>query len=162
LDYEVFDVLSATGFDAQGRKAPLPSVVRTGLRPIPDLPGLLQRLARTRRLVSERQGETAPDRGMSARRYFCRWSTPNEAPVSHSLRQLSVQARCTNRDLSLFLIGGGKGSSFTLEAGIPLNGVRAIAGPSRPYTALREGGVAWRLINLLSLELSLACWTPMR
>jgi len=27
-----------------------------------------------------------------------------------------------------------------------------VAGPSRPYSALREGGVAWRLINLLSLN----------
>ena len=31
-------------------------------------------------------------------------------------------------------------------------GARAVAGPSRPHSALREGGVAWRLINLLSLN----------
>ena len=33
-----------------------------------------------------------------------------------------------------------------------MSSVRTMAGPSRPYSALREGGVAWRLINLLSLN----------
>jgi type VI secretion system protein ImpG len=35
---------------------------------------------------------------------------------------------------------------------VPVDGVRVVAGPSRPYSALREGGVAWRLLNLLSLN----------
>ena len=39
-----------------------------------------------------------------------------------------------------------------LDAGVPLQSVRLVNGPSRPTSALRDGGVAWRLLNLLSLN----------
>ena len=151
LDYEVFDVLSATGFDAQGterRFLPLfaPDYARSA-----HLPAYYS-VWREPRLVSEQARRNGPRSGYVGSEVFLSLVDIEDAPVSHSLRQLSVQTRCTNRDLPLFLIGGAKGSAFALEAGIPLNGVRALAGPSRPYTALREGGVAWRFINLLSLN----------
>jgi type VI secretion system protein ImpG len=151
LDYEVFDVRSATGFDAQGTERRFLPLFAPDYGRSPHLPAYYS-VWREPRLVSQQARRDGPRSGYVGSEVFLSLVDTEEAPVSHSLRQLSVQAWCTNRDLPLFLIGGGKGSSFTLEAGIPLNGVRAIAGPSRPYTALREGGVAWRFINLLSLN----------
>jgi type VI secretion system protein ImpG len=52
----------------------------------------------------------------------------------------------------LFLPLGGAAGDFTLEAGAPVSSIRALAGPTRPHSALREGPIAWRLLNLLSLN----------
>jgi type VI secretion system protein ImpG len=68
------------------------------------------------------------------------------------LLQVALQTRCTNRDLPLFMPSNGTQGNFSLDSGVPVDSVRVVAGPSRPHTALREGGVAWRLLNLLSLN----------
>jgi len=84
-----------------------------------------------------------------------------EAPYSVDLRQLSMQALCTNRDLPLLMpVGLGK-SDFTLNIAAPVASVRVISGPTRPAGALADGAVAWRAISHLSLNyLSLVNSTP--
>lgn len=77
---------------------------------------------------------------------------PEEAPFSNDLRQLAVTVQCTNRDLPIQMpLGIGK-SDFTLEDAAPLEAIRCIKGPSKPFSPLWEGAVAWRLINHLSLN----------
>jgi type VI secretion system protein ImpG len=151
LDYEVFDLLSATGFDAEGQERRFLPLFAPDHGQASRLPAYYS-LWREPRLGSEASRREGPRSGYIGSEVFLSLVDTEDAPIPHSLRQLGVEARCTNRDLALFLIAGGAGSSFTLEAGIPLDAVRTIAGPSRPYSALREGGVAWRLINLLSLN----------
>ena len=73
-----------------------------------------------------------------------------EAPYPVELQQLGVKALCTNRDLPLLI--GGPGTELTLEGTAPVKSVRVIKGPSRPLSAMREGNVAWRLVNQLSLN----------
>jgi type VI secretion system protein ImpG len=151
LDYEVYDVLSATGFDAQGQERRfLPLFAPEYGRPS-HLPAYYS-VWREPRLLSEKVRREGPRSGYIGSEVFLSLVDTEDAPVPHSLRQLSVQTRCTNRDLPLFVITGGEASSFEIEAGIPILSARSVAGPSRPYTTLREGGVAWRLINLLSLN----------
>jgi type VI secretion system protein ImpG len=78
----------------------------------------------------------------------------NEAPYSRNLKQIEVQALCTNRDLPL-LMSVGKGSTdFSPEFSAPVESIRCIRGPTRPRPSLahRQGEVAWRLINHLSLN----------
>jgi type VI secretion system protein ImpG len=151
LDYEVYDVLSAVGFDEQGQERRYLPLFATDHGPSTRL-GAYYSVWREPRLPSEQVRRDGPRSGYVGSEVFLSLVDPDEAPVPHGLRQLGVQTRCTNRDLPLFLMTGGSASPFTLEAGIPVGAVRAIAGPSRPYSALREGGVAWRLINLLSLN----------
>lgn len=64
--------------------------------------------------------------------------------------QVALDVLCTNRDLPLFLRGGD--APLTLDAGIALTEIRAVAGPSRPLPAPAESSAAWRLLNLLSLN----------
>jgi type VI secretion system protein ImpG len=64
--------------------------------------------------------------------------------------QVALDVLCTNRDLPLFLRGGN--APLTLDAGIALTDVRAVAGPSRPLPPPPESSAAWRLLNLLSLN----------
>jgi type VI secretion system protein ImpG len=68
------------------------------------------------------------------------------------LRQLSVQAFCTNRDLVLQMpIGAGK-SDFSLDVAAPVVSIRVVSGPSRPHAPLADGAISWRAINHLALN----------
>jgi len=75
-----------------------------------------------------------------------------EAAYRGSLRQLAVQVRCTNRDLPLFMPTGQAHGELILNASAPIEMIQVAAGPSRPQSAMREGGIAWRLLSLLSLN----------
>lgn len=75
-----------------------------------------------------------------------------QAPFSADLRQLSVQALCTNRDLVLHMPVGLGQSDFSLNIAAPVTSVRTISGPSRPYSAIADRAIAWRAISHLSLN----------
>jgi type VI secretion system protein ImpG len=104
------------------------------------------------RLLSETARRDGPRSGYVGSEVFVSLVDPNDAPWAGSLLQVAIQTRCTNRDMPLFMPSNGQQGEFTLDSGVPLSSVRVVAGPSRPHTALREGGVAWRLLNLLSLN----------
>jgi type VI secretion system protein ImpG len=83
---------------------------------------------------------------------------PMQAPYAGDLRQLSVEVLCTNRDLILL---PQTTIDFSLEVAAPVLTVRAISGPSRPYTPIADGAACWKAISLLSLNyLSLVNSTP--
>ena len=83
------------------------------------------------------------------------------APFDRDLRQLSVQALCTNRDLVLLMPVGSARGDLALDAAAPLAGIKVVAGPSRPFAPLVDGSIAWRAISHLSLNyLSLVDTTP--
>jgi type VI secretion system protein ImpG len=151
LDFEVYDVLSASGFDQHGQERRFLPLFAPDHGPSLHLPAYYS-VWREPRLLSEQARREGPRSGYIGSEVFLSLVDTEDAPVAHGLRQLGVQTRCTNRDLPVFLIAGGAAAAFTLEAGLPVGTARAIAGPSRPYSALREGGVAWRLLNLLSLN----------
>jgi len=48
-------------------------------------------------------------------------------------------------------LGLGK-TDFILDAVAPVSSIRAIKGPSRPYSPLADGAISWRLISQLSLN----------
>jgi type VI secretion system protein ImpG len=56
----------------------------------------------------------------------------------------------------------GTGSSdLSLDVAAPVTSIRVLSGPSRPYSPLADGAVAWRVISHLSLNyLSLTQSTP--
>jgi type VI secretion system protein ImpG len=92
-----------------------------------------------------------------------------QAPYSADLRQLSIKAICTNRDLTLQMTVGVGTSDLSLGIAAPVLSVKVLSGPSRPYSALVDSGmgargagaVAWRAISHLSLNyLSLVNATP--
>ena len=150
LDYEVYDVIGMNGYDEAGaerRFLPLYGPDRGQ----PGRTTAHYTIWREPRHLSEKARRDGPRSGYIGSEVFVSLVDPFEAPYAESLRQISVQTLCTNRDLSVFLPTGGS-AEFTLDAGVPLDSVRMVAGPSRPASALREGAVAWRLINLLSLN----------
>lgn len=151
LDYEVYDVLGMNGFDDQGAERGFLPLYAPGHRSDPRQQAYYT-VWREPRMMSETARRDGPRSGYIGSEVFVSLVDPSDAPYSADLRQLALQLRCTNRDLPVFMPGAAQQGEYTLEAGVPLTQVRAVAGPSRPYTALREGGVAWRLLNLLSLN----------
>jgi type VI secretion system protein ImpG len=151
LDYEVYDVTGMQGYTEDGSERHfLPLYAPSHQRPAQQ--SAYYTIWREPRLVSESARRDGPRSGYIGSEVFVSLVDPNDAPYAESLNQVAVQTRCTNRDLPVFMPGTGAAAEFTLEAGVPVESVRPIAGPSRPHTALREGGVAWRLLNLLSLN----------
>ena len=68
------------------------------------------------------------------------------------MRQVSVEALCTNRDLVLQMPMGVGKSDCSLDIAAPVTSIRVISGPSRPYAPLADGAAAWRAISHLSLN----------
>ena len=148
LDFEVYDVVGMQGYDDGGGEhsfSPLYAPVRDAAAG----QSAFYTVWREPRVMSEAARRNGPRSGYVGSEVFLSLVDPNDAPFPGSLSQVALQTRCTNRDLPLFMPAGGE---FSLQGGLPMVSVRAVAGPSRPHTALREGGVAWRLLNLLSLN----------
>jgi type VI secretion system protein ImpG len=83
----------------------------------------------------------------------------DDAPYRSDLKQIGVEALCTNRDLPLSLSLGIGDTDFTLPAGAPVQAVRAVLTPTRPRPAFPEGETAWRLVSHLSLNYLSICDT---
>jgi type VI secretion system protein ImpG len=153
LDFEVYDLVSLTGYDDSGAERRFKPLFAPDHSSPAGEPGYFT-VWREPRLLSDKARRDGPRSGYIGSEAFVALVDPEEAPFDASLRQIAVRARCTNRDLPIFMPTGSAAASadFLLDAGVPVQSVRTVAGPSRPHTALREGGIAWRLLNLLSLN----------
>ena len=151
LDYEVFDILSVKGFrDENEEQTFLPLFAAPQDEPGADR--AYYSAAREPRLPSERAKREGPRSGYVGTETFLSLVDAREHPIGGALRQLAVQVRCTNRDLPLFMPTGQAGGELILNESAPIDTIQITAGPSRPQSAMREGGIAWRLIGLLSLN----------
>jgi type VI secretion system protein ImpG len=104
------------------------------------------------RLVSSTQKRRGSRSSYIGTEVFLSLVDSAQAPFDGDLRQLSIHALCTNRDLVLLMpLGAGK-SDLSLDVAAPVTSIRVIAGPSRPYAPLVDGAVAWRAISHLSLN----------
>lgn len=104
------------------------------------------------RLLSEKQRKHGPRTAYVGSELFLSLVDPREAPYRADLRQLSMQALCTNRDLPILMPQGDGQTDFSLGIAAPLETIRCVRGPSRPYGMLAEGSTAWRLISHLALN----------
>jgi len=163
MDFEVHQVESVTGYgigtDAEQEFHPLYSARDLGAATVAS--HAFYQIRREPRLLSQRQRQRGPRSSYIGSETFITLVDAQEAPYRHNLRQLGLVLWCTNRDLPLSMpLGVGK-TDFILEQGGPVQSVRVLGGPSQPFPSFAEGGMAWRLINQLSLNyLSLADTDP--
>lgn len=76
---------------------------------------------------------------------------PQQAPYAKSMRQLSVTALVTNRDLPL-LMPLGRDNDFDCVDSFPVQRVRLVRGPSRPVSPVVSQGLGWRVLDHLALN----------
>lgn len=152
MDFEIHDIESVTGYgggvQAQREFLPLYAAFHNESA---DHPAYYtqQREPRLSTAEQQRKGTRSSYVGSEV---FLALVDPDEAPYSAELRQLSVNVRCTNRDLPLQMpVGVGK-TDLTLDSSAPLLAIRVLKGPTRPLSSLREAHVAWQFINHLSLN----------
>jgi len=114
-------------------------------------------LRREPRLLSASRRRRGPRSSYIGSETFLSLVDPAQAPFSGDLRQVAMDALCTNRDLPLLMPQGvkdaeGNDRDLSLDIAAPVAGVRVISGPSRPYGPLADGTMAWRALNHLSLN----------
>jgi type VI secretion system protein ImpG len=161
-DFEVFDLLSVSGYGSDSEEIeflPLFGV------PQPDPGGAkgFYSCLREPRLLPQRVKREGPRSAYVGTEMYVSLVDLRHAPYKDTLRQLATRVRCTNRDLPMFMPVGENHGELTLKISAPVEAIHVVAGPSRPHSAVREGGDAWRLLSLLSLNyLSLLDEDPQR
>jgi type VI secretion system protein ImpG len=112
------------------------------------------------RLLSAKQKVQGNRTSYIGSEVFIQLVDPQEAPYPTTLRQLSVTALCSNRDLPV-IMPMGKENSFEFTDGFAVKGVQVVRGPSRPSLPLFGINSSWQLIDHLSLNyLSIADASP--
>ncbi len=153
LDFEIYQVTDVVGHgagdDSEQQFLPFYSADSTDL--YHHQPAYFT-TRRQPRLIPPDQRRRGPRSSYVGTEVFLSLVDSTQAPYAADLRQLSVQALCTNRDLVLQMPTGLGKSDFTLNIAAPVTSVRTIAGPSRPYSAIVDSAIAWRAISHLSLN----------
>ncbi len=160
MDYEVHSVESVQGFGtgqvAQRDFHPLYSTTHDR----PAIEGGGYTVRREPRLLSTRQQQQGTRSSHVGEEVFISLVDARHAPYAEDIRQLSVWAWVTNRDLPTLLPQGTPVDAppqWQLETPGPVTRVDALRGPTRPVTRLPAGDIGWSLVSHLTLNhLSLA------
>jgi len=161
LDFEIHSIERVTGFNADSDRPQVfhpfyaaADVDRRGA-------GAYFSVRREPRLLSDQSRRHGPRTGYIGSECFISLVDQKEAPFSSDLRQISVEALCTNRDLPLLTPVGNADADLTLMTSAPVESIRFVVSPTRPSPALAEREITWRLISQLSLNyLTLTDATP--
>lgn len=161
MDYEVHTLESVTGYGtaqvAEQKFLPLYASYHDESRNH----GGYFTLRREPRLLSSRQREDGPRSAYIGQEAFLSLVDPQSAPYREDIRQLSLTALVTNRDLPTLLPGNA--TTWTLDAAGPAGRIETLRGPTRPVQRLARGDVGWSLVSLLTLNhLSIAGEDPKR
>jgi type VI secretion system protein ImpG len=118
------------------------------------------------RLLSQRQAQHGSRSSYIGEEMYLSLVDPKHAPYREDIRQLSVSAWVSNRDLPTLLPhGGAEGGApqWRLDSSGPVLRVDALRGPTRPVTRRPVGELGWNLVSHLTLNhLSLIGESPQR
>jgi type VI secretion system protein ImpG len=165
MDYEVHSIASVVGFGTGtvGQQDFLP--LYTSQHETPDEAPGYYTTRREPRLLSPKQKQQGPRSSYIGEEVFVSLVDPRHAPYREDVRQLSVSAWVTNRDLPSLLpqgIAPGAHSGWKLDTPGPVQRVDVLRGPSRPVTRRPTGELGWSLVSHLSLNhQSLVGQTPL-
>ncbi len=152
MDYEVHSITEVLGYgagvDNEWRFLPFYNAFHAEERKH----SAYYSVQREPRLLSQVQQREGPRTSYIGTEVFLSVVDAQEAPFPADLRQIGVRAICTNRDLPVLMPVGGSKGDLTLAQTAPVKAIPVVKGPSRPQSAMREGNLAWKLINQLSLN----------
>lgn len=152
LDFEVHSVLRVTGQQTDTDRDivfhPLYAAANVDRRGA----DAFFSVRREPRLLSENSRRHGPRTGYIGSECFLTLVDINESPYPAEMRQITVEALCTNRDLSLLTPLSNRGSDLSLLSSAPIEEIRFVVSPTRPMPAIAEREITWRLISHLSLN----------
>ena len=121
LDYEIYQVTEVVGHgagdDTEQRFLPFYSASSADVE---HLDSAYFTTRREPRLVSRNRSGAGTDRATSGPKCSCRWSIRIRRRFPRDLRQLSMRALCTNRDLVLQMPIGLGQTDFSLSIAAPV------------------------------------------
>jgi type VI secretion system protein ImpG len=171
MDYEVHSIAGVTGYGtgrvAQQEFLPLYATWHEAAPPAEGEPRGFFTVRREPRLLSARQQQNGPRSSYIGEEVYLSLVDPQHGPYREDVRQLSVSAWVSNRDLPTLLPRGATGADtapqWRLESPGPVARVDVLRGPTRPVTRRPVGELGWSLVNHLTLNhLSLTGETPQR
>ena len=170
MDHEVHSLASVVGFGtgrvAQQTFVPLYATPHDNPATLNGAPQGFYTVRREPRLMSQRQQKNGSRSAYIGEEVYLSLVDPTHAPYREDLRQLSVSAWVSNRDLPTLLPHSalaGAAPQWRLEAPGPVQRVDALHGPTRPVTRRPVGDLGWSLVNHLSLNhLALVGESPQR
>jgi len=113
-------------------------------------------LRRDPRMPSERQRAQGTRSAYIGEEVYLSLVDGRHGPYRAELRQLSVMAWVTNRDLPILLPVGtdarGGPSAWQLESPGPVSGVDAMTAPTKPLSRQSVGAYGWNLVSQLSIN----------
>jgi type VI secretion system protein ImpG len=153
LDLEVYEVSNVAGHGSGGQDEvsflPFYAMNDLSLHREHDA---YYTVRRTPRMLSAKQRRQGPRSSYVGSEVHVSLVDAAEAPYRSTLRQLSMDLLCTNRDLPLTMPVGAGSTDFTLQTSAPVESVRCVAGPTRPRASYAQGDISWRLVSHLSLN----------
>jgi type VI secretion system protein ImpG len=154
LDFEVYRVKAVSGFGgvSKGETVFLPFYAATDEASSELAAVAYYATNRVPRAISERERRGGNRTSYGGSEVYLSIVDARNAPFSPDLRELSVEALCTNRDLCLQMPVGKGRTDFTLDSGAPVEAIRIVAGPTPPRASHAEGDASWRLISHLALN----------
>jgi type VI secretion system protein ImpG len=152
MDYEVHSVSEVVGLGADDLRQEFQPLYGAHRRA--DGAGAFFTVRREARRLSSRQQQQGTRTPYTGSESFVALVDGSHGPFRSQLKQLSIEALCTNRDLPMLMPVGQDvgGTDFTLEVGAPVESVRCIEGPTPPRPSHAHKDVTWRLISHLSLN----------
>lgn len=170
MDYEVHSLDAVTGFGtgrvAQQGFAPLYATYHEGSKHSQGDAHGFYTVRREPRLMSQRQQQQGMRSSYIGEEVYLSLVDPQHAPYREDIRQLSVSAWVSNRDLPTLLPHGvaeGAAAQWRLDGPGPVLRVDAVRGPTRPVTRRPVGELGWSLVSHLTLNhLSLIGESPER
>ncbi|ARN20675.1 type VI secretion system baseplate subunit TssF [Piscinibacter gummiphilus] len=161
MDYEVHTLESVTGFGtgqvAEQRFLPLYATFHEAAH----RHSAYYTVLREPRLLSSKQRVEGPRSAYIGQEAFLSLVDASHAPYREEVRQLSLSALVTNRDLPTMLPGAA--TTWTLDTAGPAGRIETLRGPTRPVQRLARGDIGWSLVSLLTLNyLSIAGEDPAR
>ncbi|HEY6514254.1 MAG TPA: type VI secretion system baseplate subunit TssF [Burkholderiaceae bacterium] len=151
MDFEVHSIETVIGHGAEGQREFKP--LYSWHHEPPAAGHGYYSVQRTPRQPSDRQrqqGARVPS--YLGEEVFLSLADPNHGPYRETLRQLSVTAWVTNRDLPALLPPGLNGGdrAWQLDAPGPVTAVHCLRGPTRPISRQPVGEIGWQLVTLLT------------
>ncbi|KQP22431.1 type VI secretion system baseplate subunit TssF [Pseudorhodoferax sp. Leaf267] len=168
MDFEVHSLETVTGYGngavGQQRFEPL-YATQQGASSADAAPAHgFYTVRREPRLRSQRQMTQGARSSYIGEEVYLALVDPRHAPYREDIRQLSVAAWVSNRDLPMLLPHGAdlqQTPVWRLDAAGPVRRVDALRGPTRPVTRRPVGELGWQLVSHLSLNhLSLVSASP--
>ena len=153
LDFEVYGLSEVLGYGAnQAQEKAFLAFYgsNTGYRHRDE--NAYYTIERRKRLLSAKQRRQGLRSSYVGSETYISLVDAQEAPYSIDLKQLGIQALCTNRDLPLHMPLGQGDTDFNIVTEAPVRSIRCVAGPTRPRPSMAGGAVAWRLLSHLSLN----------